>query len=392
MKKIFSVMVALLMATAIFAQESNRDVNGKIQYGSYETNSFFSNWFVVVGGGVNVPVDAFTNTFRKEGKVEADFGGLALYGNVGKWFDPCFGARIGWQGITSGRLGGYDAETGTYLNHVDKFVWWPNEDNTAFHYVHGDFMVNASNLFAGYKERRAIDIVPYLTTGVIFDKEASSFALGGGIQFPIRITNVVKIVPQFQAVGFNDKIFGGADNVISTSATLGVQVNLGRNNWTRKSTTLATAGIALAEAEAAANALKAQNEKLNAQALDAQKAQQALTDENNALRDENQKLAKENEELAKQIVCVNNASVWFAYNSAELTDVAKALLDKVSTEKSVVVEGYASPDGSASYNKKLSQRRAQAVADYLTARGVTVESVTGFGEDITNISRTVIVK
>ena len=34
------------------------------------------------------------------------------------------------------------------------------------------------------------------------------------------------------------------------------------------------------------------------------------------------------------------------------------------------IEGYTSPEGSPGYNKALGQRRAQAVRDYLTSRGI----------------------
>ena len=69
--------------------------------------------------------------------------------------------------------------------------------------------------------------------------------------------------------------------------------------------------------------------------------------------------------------------VQFAKNSAELDATAKTTLDKVSGTVKVVA--YASPEGTESYNKKLSQRRANAVADYLRAKGVTVTEAYGAG-------------
>ena len=69
--------------------------------------------------------------------------------------------------------------------------------------------------------------------------------------------------------------------------------------------------------------------------------------------------------------------VQFAKNSAELDATAKTTLDKVSGTVKVVA--YASPEGTESYNKKLSQRRANAVADYLRAKGITVTEAYGAG-------------
>jgi outer membrane protein OmpA-like peptidoglycan-associated protein len=47
------------------------------------------------------------------------------------------------------------------------------------------------------------------------------------------------------------------------------------------------------------------------------------------------------------------------------------------------IEGYASPEGSAAYNKALSERRALAVRDYLTKRGIDPSrlTVTAYGEE-----------
>lgn len=69
--------------------------------------------------------------------------------------------------------------------------------------------------------------------------------------------------------------------------------------------------------------------------------------------------------------------VMFAQGSAQLTDEAKAALDNVTG--TVAVKATASPEGAAAYNKRLSDRRAAAVADYLTARGIKVASQKGLG-------------
>lgn len=70
-------------------------------------------------------------------------------------------------------------------------------------------------------------------------------------------------------------------------------------------------------------------------------------------------------------VVQNTATVNFKVNSAVLSPDAKAQLDEVATTamtmKGYVIEitGFASSEGSAKANKALSQRRAQAVIDYL---------------------------
>lgn len=126
---------------------------------------------------------------------------------------------------------------------------------------------------------------------------------------------------------------------------------------------------------------------------------EALNEKINQLQKENAELAKRPEkvivkETIKETQVVNveqniSANVWFKFGSAELTDDAKAVLDKVSTSKEVVIRGYASSEGSSSYNKKLSEKRANAVADYLKSRGVKVKSVEGCGTAKQSLNRTV---
>ena len=47
------------------------------------------------------------------------------------------------------------------------------------------------------------------------------------------------------------------------------------------------------------------------------------------------------------------------------------------------IEGYASPEGSADYNKALGERRATAVRDYLAKRGIDPKrlTITSYGEE-----------
>ncbi|MDP9002997.1 MAG: OmpA family protein [Myxococcota bacterium] len=65
---------------------------------------------------------------------------------------------------------------------------------------------------------------------------------------------------------------------------------------------------------------------------------------------------------------------------AKLNDVAKALTEQDPDSK-MVVEGHTDSQGTASYNQDLSQRRAQAVRDYLVTRGIASDRITaeGFG-------------
>lgn len=77
------------------------------------------------------------------------------------------------------------------------------------------------------------------------------------------------------------------------------------------------------------------------------------------------------------VTVAQNAYVFFAQNSADLTDEAKTTLDNVSG--TVEVTATASPEGTEEYNKALSQRRADVVKEYLEGKGVTVTKAEGLG-------------
>jgi len=78
----------------------------------------------------------------------------------------------------------------------------------------------------------------------------------------------------------------------------------------------------------------------------------------------------------------------FKYDSAELTETAKSILNKTAGDlsvyplkKTIEVRGHASSEGSDEYNLRLSQRRSQSVANYLKAQGVANKLVAkGYGE------------
>ena len=75
----------------------------------------------------------------------------------------------------------------------------------------------------------------------------------------------------------------------------------------------------------------------------------------------------------------------FAFDSAELTAEDKAELDRVATRLTELefvggtATGHTDSVGDEAYNQKLSERRAQAVVDYLHAKGVAAGRITAIG-------------
>lgn len=359
MKKILVIAAALLVSAASFAQESNRDANGKIQYGPYETNKFWDNWFVGVGAGVNFAHD---EVFAGKGKYAM---GLNVNASVGKWIDPCYGIRVAYQGINSGLL-----EPKTNMSN-------------AFHYAHADFLLNASHLFAGYKETRTVNFVPFIGAGCVFGADnAKAFGLNAGLQVPIRLGGVVSIVPEIGATGTRGVMMGGVGFSAVMSASLGLQFNLGKNNWTRKATTVAAAAAALAASEAAANALKSQNEKLAADAADAAAKANALAGENESLK---KALADAQNKCQPVDLGENPIYAYFEIGKTKLSALELAHVDyQVKTalaqnkDVKLTITGNAdSKTGSKKRNAYLSQKRAEYLYNLLVEKyGLNADNFT----------------
>jgi outer membrane protein OmpA-like peptidoglycan-associated protein len=77
--------------------------------------------------------------------------------------------------------------------------------------------------------------------------------------------------------------------------------------------------------------------------------------------------------------------VTFDYNTATLSPQARASLDAelpklaVASGTRYIVQGYADRIASSRYNQRLSQRRAEAVRDYLVAKGVPADNIQAVG-------------
>jgi len=79
----------------------------------------------------------------------------------------------------------------------------------------------------------------------------------------------------------------------------------------------------------------------------------------------------------------------FAFDDATVRDQDKAALDKFADVakkyyggSKITIEGFADPAGSQHYNLALSQRRADAVRDYLSSKGIDLSIVktVGYGK------------
>ena len=129
----------------------------------------------------------------------------------------------------------------------------------------------------------------------------------------------------------------------------------------------------------------------------------ALNAEINRLRDE---LAQKPKEIVKEVEVIKEVAgkdvvrevkvedlvfVTFAQGKSELTADARKALAVIQPGKHVQIVGTASPEGNPELNQKLSQARADAVAQYLLTRGVAVDEATGKGVQGTTSNRLAVV-
>ncbi|MPW45852.1 OmpA family protein [Acinetobacter guerrae] len=140
-----------------------------------------------------------------------------------------------------------------------------------------------------------------------------------------------------------------------------------------------------------ANALKGLIEKIKALApeLNVVSAAPLNVEQsvNNSIDASTQALTGLNESSSpEQIVrALNMQIINFASGSATIPDANKAVLDQAAALLQKVpnlalnVEGYTDSTGNADANKTLSQKRAQAVVDYLTGKGVNSSSLKAVG-------------
>ena len=279
--KLFAA-VALVALSAVFsspisAQENgNKDENGKVVRGAYLTNRFIDNWFVGVAGGVNLPF--FKN---HETAVSA-----ALDVNLGKWFTPCVGARLGYSGLNGSIWSPIPTELGTELN-TEKNLYGANYN---FAYLHADVLWNVSHAIGGYKETRLWNFIPYFHSGWVrtfsntVDFWENELGIGVGLLNSIRVHERINITLDIRSLWASCRLHAspGSGATTNLSAALGLSVNLFRTNWTRAANwhnPEDTDKIAAAEAAAA-----------------------ALTAANAALAADKAKLTKENEELNAEVV------------------------------------------------------------------------------------------
>ena len=354
--KILVIYFLLSLCFVSFAQEVQN--SKEAQTNGYKTpfarNSTESNWFIHVGAGAQTLLGDNDNKANFSNRIT-----VMPTMSVGKWFSPCWGARVKGQG---GSLHGFE-NNGNYMQHLK------------YYNVHIDAMWNLTNHWGSYSPTKTFNLIPYAglgfghrfqhdknlvlpqVSGITSDyrKHSDALSVNGGIQLEFRLSKRINLSFDLAASILPDHFDGvvkHTSNEAILSASGGLTFKLGKTDF--ESITPCDPKF-ISDLNSKINALHIENEKLSKRPEDCPESPVLIPS------------------VTNEINYVPNV-VFFRLNSSKIDENQKvsiyntAEFMKESGEKIKVV-GYADKEtGSSGYNLKLSEKRAKAVAHELISK------------------------
>ena len=375
------VAVTVMAASpSAFAQENgNRDVDGNIVRGPYETNKFGDNWFIGAGGGINVFIhDGYDMAVAP-----------SIDASIGKWFTPSIGMRVGYQGFQTKVW----ADSPSFLATVRDADKNEYALKTGYMYIHGDFLWNMSNALGGYKETRFWNLIPYVHTGFYrsygldgADFADNEFALGAGLLHNLRLTNRLDLIVDMRATAVKGSVIGTTGPSLLASVTAGLAVDLGWPAFVRTSTVLEGVEVAnmerFAVMEAAALALEAANEALEAENIKLASSNKNLSDQVKKLKkagSQQPDLSEFFDGMAPSVFFEIGQTVLSPKELKHLQFIAESLVAKAEEGTDIVITVMGTADsntGTTKRNQYLSDARGRYVFDILTKEyGISPERI-----------------
>lgn len=332
-------ILSLMVMLTVMLSSANAQI-------AYQKADFLDNVYVGLNGGVSSPLDFNSVTpFNAQAGVK-----------VGKNWSPVFGTNIEGTAVFGDN---HFADSHTFVKAT---------------YVGLNGTLNLTNLFLNYNPDKVFEtsleaglgwIHNYHTpTPTNIDGHANYLGAKTGVILAWNIGNnkawqLYAEPSVYWNLSKTDKIQFNKHNA-QLAVSVGVVYKFKTSNKTHnfKVYNIYDYTSALEEARDRIAALEAQNAELS----------KRPTETYNVVKETN----KETVVYSQDIFTVS-----FLQNSAELTQDAKNILDKVGASLPVKVIGSTSPEGSTRRNFELSVQRANAVAEYLKSRGVEVVSAEG---------------
>ena len=328
-------ILSLMVMLTVMLSSANAQI-------AYQKADFLDNVYVGLNGGVSSPLDFNSVTpFNAQAGVK-----------VGKNWSPVFGTNIEGTAVFGDN---HFADSHTFVKAT---------------YVGLNGTLNLTNLFLNYNPDKVFEtsleagigwIHNYHTpTPTNIDGHANYLGAKTGVILAWNIGNnkawqLYAEPSVYWNLSKTDKIQFNKHNA-QLAVSVGVVYKFKTSNKTHnfKVYNIYDYTSALEEARDRIAALEAQNAELSKRPT------------------ETYNVVKETVVYSQDIITVS-----FLQNSAELTQDAKNILDKVSVSLPVKVIGSTSPEGTTRRNSELSVQRANAVAKYLKSRGVKVVSAEG---------------
>ena len=372
------VILSLLLAgaaTAVNAQTKEKYVSEKAT----------DNIFVSVTGGVSM-----VNAGKSEGKFGSPAPHITV--SVGKWFTPVWGVRAQgglWKANfdTNHSFGTFDAnglpvsQSADYDKNVGQ--------------IRLDAMYNLSNAIWGYNPDRIFNLSVFAGPGLTFAKTANGMVQyaedgnswarvpAGDQKGRVYVNGSVGLQGKFNVNKYWDIDIEARGELapsylghLSTAKTVGgIYVGVGA--------TYTFGGKKFVPYISKVD-VDALNDEINKYRSELEQAQADLANAKNALAN----VKPEVKEVVKEVQVAGPRAIFFKIGSARLDDYGKvniqlaAKILKANPDKKYRVAGYADKaTGSASWNQKLSEKRAQVVYDALIAEGVDKDQLelVGFG-------------
>lgn len=332
-------ILSLMVMLTVMLSSANAQI-------AYQKADFLDNVYVGLNGGVSSPLDFNSVTpFNAQAGVK-----------VGKNWSPVFGTNIEGTAVFGDN---HFADSHTFVKAT---------------YVGLNGTLNLTNLFLNYNPDKVFEtsleaglgwIHNYHTpTPTNIDGHANYLGAKTGVILAWNIGNnkawqLYAEPSVYWNLSKTDKIQFNKHNA-QLAVSVGVVYKFKTSNKTHnfKVYNIYDYTSALEEARDRIDALEAQNAELSKRPIETY----------NVVKETN----KETVVYSQDVLTVS-----FLQNSAELTQDAKNILDKVGTSLPVKVIGSTSPEGTTRRNSELSVQRANAVADYLKSRGVNVISAEG---------------
>ena len=363
MKKLF-----LMLAVASFSLSSMAQEDPTEKY-SVSTNSFWSNWFIQANvnysalyfGNDNILSNPFYKFPMGTANTDVDHAARTSLGfsvAVGKWFTPGIGLRTKANALWIGQA--FDSDVDKYLTLNEQVLF------------------NLHNLIGGYDESRVWNLIPYFGGGVGLNLDAkdNTYVWSAGLLNTFKISRKVALNLELGYMNYGQEMFydlpskGGINfdkRAHQFTVEVGATFNLGKGTWNKTPDVDAIKALSQGQIDA-----------LNAQLTDAQAENARLKD---MLANQPKQTAPVETKTVTKVVAAP-VSVFFNLGQAKVaskkdlqnvSDLAKVAKENNSK---IVVTGYAdSKTGSANFNQKLSEKRANTVVNELVKMGVNRDDI-----------------